>query len=168
MGRNPGTGEAIQVDHSPFNRPLATTGDLQVERPSPLPCGTHRLLDGYGETPRGRATPSIRSFMPVKSVSELPLVQSVPSHSDYGRVKFVGLPANLPIGAACELCKRFFIGIAGAVDICARQIKFGLQTERLLETINRLRHPVLADPLQILRRGIGRSRVRCDAPAELS
>ena len=80
-------------------------------------------------------------------------------------VKFIGLPASFAIRAVRELSKRLFIGIARAVDICARQAKFGLQTERLLEAFNRLRHPVLADPLQILWRRIGRRWIRCDAPA---
>ena len=54
-------------------------------------------------------------------------------------VKFVGPPPSLPIRAARELSKRFFIGIAGAVDVSARQGEFSLQTERLLEAFNRLR-----------------------------
>jgi hypothetical protein len=77
--------------------------------------------------------------MPVKSVSELPLMQLVRSNSGVSGVKFVGPPPSLPIRAARELSKRFFIGIAGAVDVSARQGEFSLQTERLLEAFNRLR-----------------------------
>ena len=78
--------------------------------------------------------------------------------------KFEGSPASLAIGTARELSERLFVGIPRAVNICARQIKFSLQLERLLETLNRLGHPKIGDPPQILWRRIGRNRIRGDAP----
>jgi len=46
----------------------------------------------------------------------------------------------------------------------AQQIEVGLQLQRLYEAFHRLRQPELSNPLQILRRRIGRRRVRGDAP----
>jgi hypothetical protein len=80
-------------------------------------------------------------------------------------VKFICLPACLAIRAACELSKGLFIGVARTMDVRARQTKFSLQTERLLNAPSGLWHPVLADPLKVLWRRIGWSWVRCNAPA---
>ena len=102
---------------------------------------------------------------PVIRGAEKSLFPQAPPLSLKHSVLIVDLPSSLAIRAARELSERLFIGVARAVDIRARQDKFSLQMERLLEAFNRLRHPVLADPLQILWRRIGRSWVGRDAPA---
>ncbi len=64
-------------------------------------------------------------------------------------VKVIDLPAGFLSGAVCELSERLLLGVARAVNVRAWHGQLCLQVERLIETPNRLRHPVLADPLQI-------------------
>src|SRR5208282_3059023 len=64
-------------------------------------------------------------------------------------VKIIDLPAGFPLGAVSELSERLLVGVARAVNVCAWQAQLCLQLQWLIETPNRLRHPVLADPLQI-------------------